>query len=135
MLYGKYTESIRQYLDDNVKKDLEQLYGQELLIKLDKKWVDHQIMVKWMQKFFQYLDRFYVEMESITKLSDQGFKIFKEVIFKPQCDATTSAIITEIQKQREGQSAIDSELMKGTLKIFLELSEDKLAHDGWLPRV
>lgn len=24
--------------------------------------------------------------------------------------------------------------MKGTLKIFLELSEDKLAHDGWLPR-
>lgn len=25
--------------------------------------------------------------------------------------------------------------MKGTLKIFLELSEDKLAHDGWLPRV
>ena len=25
--------------------------------------------------------------------------------------------------------------MKGTLNIFLELSEDKLAHDGWLPRV
>lgn len=25
--------------------------------------------------------------------------------------------------------------MQGTLKIFLELSEDKLAHDGWLPRV
>ena len=25
--------------------------------------------------------------------------------------------------------------MKGTLKIFLELSEDKLAHDGWLPSV
>jgi cullin 1 len=23
MLYGKYTESIRQYLEDNVKKDLE----------------------------------------------------------------------------------------------------------------
>jgi cullin 1 len=86
-----------------VKKDLEKLYGQELLIKLDKKWTDHQIMVKWMQKFFQYLDRFYVEMESITKLHDQGFKIFKEIVFKPQCNSTTEAIINEIQKQREGQ--------------------------------
>ena len=85
-----------------MKKDLEKLYGQELLIKLDKKWADHQIMVKWMQKFFQYLDRFYVEMESITKLHDQGFKIFKEIVFKPQCEATTTAIISEIQKQREG---------------------------------
>ena len=52
ILYGKYTESIKQYLEENVKSDLEKLYGQELLIKLDKKWADHQIMVKWMQKFF-----------------------------------------------------------------------------------
>jgi hypothetical protein len=37
-------------------------------------------------------------MESITQLKDQGFKIFKEVVFKPSCDATTQAIIQEIHK-------------------------------------
>jgi hypothetical protein len=55
-------------------------------------------MVKWMRAFFQYLDRFYVEMHNITKLSDQGFKIFKEEVFQPLCANTTEAIVDEIRK-------------------------------------
>jgi hypothetical protein len=27
ILYGKYTESIKQYLEENVKSDLDKLYG------------------------------------------------------------------------------------------------------------
>ena len=92
MLYEKYTESIRDYLKENIIPELRQLRGPELLIRLNKKWQDHEIMVKWMQRFFAYLDKFYVEMHSIAKLSDQGFKIFKEVVFNPICDEVTKAI-------------------------------------------
>lgn len=71
--------------------------GVELLQKLVSKWKDHEIMVKWMQKTFQYLDKFYVEMHSIPKLHDQGFKIFKEVVFNPISEDITKAILEQVQ--------------------------------------
>lgn len=72
-------------------------------------------MVRWMRAFFQYLDRFYVEMHSTTKLIDQGFKIFKEVIFQPLCKNVTEAMVDEIMKQRAGEEMINVELLKGTV--------------------
>jgi cullin 1 len=37
-------------------------------------------MVRWLKNFFQYLDRFYVEMHNISNLNDQGMKQFKTII-------------------------------------------------------
>jgi len=65
-------------------------------------------MVNWMQKFFQYLDRFYVEMHSIASLNDQGYKIFKEIVFNPLCDKLTTAICNEVKKQRLGQEVMET---------------------------
>ena len=53
-----------------------------LLKELDKRWRNHQVMVRWMQRFFQYLDRFYVDMEAIANLSDQGFIQFRTIVFE-----------------------------------------------------
>ena len=115
LLYGRYGESIRGYLEANVRRDLEALHGAALLTQLNKRWADHEIMVKWMRAFFQYLDRFYVEMHSTTPLSPQGFKIFKEVVFQPLCENTTAAIVAEIGKQRNGEEMLDVGLLKGTV--------------------
>ena len=75
--------------------------------QLTLRWDDHVVMVNWMQKFFQYLDRFYVEMHSIPPLNDQGYKIFKEIVFNPIQDALTRAITDELRKQREGEDMVD----------------------------
>jgi len=104
-------------------------------MELNKKWANHEIMVKWMRAFFQYLDRFYVEMHSATKLSDQGFKIFKEVVFHPLCENSTAAIVEEIRKQRIGEEMIDLELLRASVHIFITLRTGKLAQAGFLPRV
>ena len=48
MLYEKYSESIRNYLKDNIVGQLKASKGVELLTKLVSKWKDHEIMVKWM---------------------------------------------------------------------------------------
>ena len=72
-LYTRYTKSIADYLEKEVRPRLESLEGEALLVELDLRWKNHQIMVKWMQRFFQYLDRFYVDMSSIANLTDQGF--------------------------------------------------------------
>lgn len=96
-----------------------------MLEALKKRWEDHEVMVKWMQRFFQYLDRFYVEMNSITKLSDQGFKIFKEVLFKSIQENTTRAIVEAVAQQRRHEACeVDDELLKGVVKIYQVLSQD-----------
>jgi len=94
-------------------------------------------MVNWMQKFFQYLDRFYVEMHSIASLNDQGYKIFKEIVFNPLCDKLTTAICNEVKKQRLGQEVMETtdEQLRNIVKIYLKLSTGKLANDGFLPRI
>lgn len=73
-------------------------------------------------------------MHSCTKLSDQGYKIFKEVVFHPLCENTTQAIIEEIRKQRNGEQMVELELLKGSIAIYLHLCSGKLAQDGFLPR-
>jgi cullin 1 len=98
ILYQKYTQSIKDYLNNNVVDELKRQNGPELLIILNKRWADHEITVNWMQKFFQYLDRYYVEMHSIASLQDQGYKIFKEIAFNPLCDKLTTAICSQVKK-------------------------------------
>ena len=52
IIYNKYSESFKIYLEQNVRQDLEKLKGTELLAMLIKKWQNHEIMVKWMKSFF-----------------------------------------------------------------------------------
>jgi cullin 1 len=80
-------------------------------------------MVRWMQRFFQYLDRFYVEINSLTPLTDQGYKIFKGVVFQPLIGPITSAILENIRKEREGE-LVDTDLLKKVIDIYLFLSGD-----------
>ena len=71
-LYDRYSKSIKAYLENEVRPRLEPLNGPALLKELDLRWSNHLVMVRWMQRFFCYLDRFYVEMSSIASLTEQG---------------------------------------------------------------
>lgn len=82
-----------------------------------------------MQRFFQYLDRFYVEINSLTPLTDQGFKIFKGVIFQPLIQNIVNAILEDIRKEREGE-LIEVDLLKKVVDIFLFLSSERLTQES-----
>ena len=68
-------------------------------------------MVKWMQRFFQYLDRFYVEMSSIASLTDQGFSQFKAEIFGRMLNPITEAVLLQVETDRKNEE-IDTDLLK-----------------------
>lgn len=86
-----------------------------------------------------YLDKFYVEMHSLANLTDQGYKIFKEVVFNPLCDEVTKSIADYIKQQRIGMDEADilstQDLLRNSVRIYLTLSKDKLVTDGFMPRV
>lgn len=51
-LYKRYTESIKEYLARDVVPRLEGLAGAPLLVELELRWRNHQVMTRWMQRFF-----------------------------------------------------------------------------------
>ena len=125
-LYDRYTKSIRGYLEQQVRPRLEPLSGHDLLKELQLRWTNHQVMVKWMQRFFQYLDRFYVEMSSIASLTDQGFAQFKMEIFGRMQDKITEAVLHQVDTDRRNEP-IDSMQLKQIVSIYTFLSSDKIA--------
>lgn len=129
-MYQKYSDSIKEYLTSAVLPDLQKLAqrddsGDELLEKLHAKWMNHGIMVRWMQRFFQYLDRFYVEINSLTPLTDQGYKIFKGYVFQPLINNITNAVLNAIERERH-EELVDVDILKKTIDIYLFLSSEKL---------
>ena len=83
-------------------------------------------MVKWMQRFFQYLDRFYVEMSSIASLSEQGFAQFKAEIFGRMLNKITDALLQQIEKNRANE-LVDIDLIRKVVSIYSFLSSDKIS--------
>ena len=51
-LYDRYTKSIASYLEREVMPRLQDLSGETLLVELELRWGNHQVMVKWMRHFF-----------------------------------------------------------------------------------
>ncbi len=66
-----------------------------------------------------------MEINSKIPLTDQGYKIFKGVVFGPLIKNITDAIKEDIRREREGE-LVDVDLLKRVVEIFLFLSTDKL---------
>jgi cullin 1 len=105
--------------------------SEAFLEALQRKWENHGVMVRWMQRFFQYLDRFYVEINSLTPLSEQGFKLFKGFVFQPLVSRITSAVLHAITRERH-EELVDVDLLKKTVDIYVYLSSDKLVQESGL---
>jgi len=71
--------------------------GEELLREISDKWQKHEVFIKWMTRFFQYLDRFYIKQNSLTGLADQGYIIFKTIVFQPLLEHIIDAFAHQIK--------------------------------------
>jgi len=67
-------------------------------------------MVRWMQRFFQYLDRFHVKINSLESLTEKGYKIYKNVVFNPLKQHLNEAVLAQIDEER-GQNMIETRLL------------------------
>ena len=56
-LYQRHGEVISNYLTHTVLPALRDRHNEFLLKELTRRWSNHEIMNKWMQRFFMYLDR------------------------------------------------------------------------------
>lgn len=119
-LYQRHGETIERYLTTNVLPALRDKTGQGgtiLLRELQHRWNNHQIMNKWLKKFFTYLDRYYVKHHSLPTLSQAGLRCFRTNIYDEMKQDTTQAILGLINDERNAQ-IIDKSLVKSIVELY-----------------
>mmetsp|Transcript_22385 Transcript_22385/g.52766 ORF Transcript_22385/g.52766 Transcript_22385/m.52766 type:complete len:742 (+) Transcript_22385:152-2377(+) len=119
-LYQRHGQTIEDYLNNTVIPALQDKSGQGgtiLLTELRHRWQNHQIMNKWLKKFFTYLDRYYVKHHSLPTLSQAGLRCFRSVVYDGMKSDVTAAILGLINEEREGK-IVSKELIKSIVELY-----------------
>ena len=124
-LYVRYSESVSLYVQQKVLPALMGKKGVELLEELNRRWMNHKLYIKWMDKIFQYLDRYYVRVRSAEPVSTKGLNIFKSLIFDEISVETTKALLELINEEREGL-AVPEKVLKTVVEMYIELGINSL---------
>eukprot|EP00929_Paragymnodinium_shiwhaense_P111801 TRINITY_DN80084_c0_g1_i1.p1 TRINITY_DN80084_c0_g1~~TRINITY_DN80084_c0_g1_i1.p1 ORF type:complete len:756 (+),score=239.54 TRINITY_DN80084_c0_g1_i1:109-2376(+) len=119
-LYRRYGEAMSDYVQRQVLPALKDKSDIALMQELLKRWSNHKIYVKWMDRFFTYLDRYYVKLQSVEPLHNRGYSIFHQLVFEEVKKDTRAALLRVINQERQGEH-IDQDLVKGVIEMFIDL--------------
>ncbi|XWS42400.1 hypothetical protein CRYUN_Cryun16bG0011400 [Craigia yunnanensis] len=122
-LYEKFRNSLEESILSTVLPTLTNKQGANLLREFVVMWSNYKLMARWLCRFFEYLDRFFIpqhiELESLNNIS---FSCFRDLVFKKLYCRFIEAALTLVNQEREGLQ-IDCILLKNVLDIFLEFSD------------
>ncbi|XP_075483477.1 cullin-1-like isoform X1 [Primulina tabacum] len=119
-LYEKYKESFDAYITSSVLPSLREKHDEFMLRELVNRWANHKVMVRWLSRFFYYLDRYFIARRSLPPLKEVGLACFRDLVYLELRYKARDAVITLIDQEREGEQ-IDRALLKNILDIFVEI--------------
>ncbi|XVF72564.1 hypothetical protein PTKIN_Ptkin12aG0131400 [Pterospermum kingtungense] len=119
-LYDKYREAFEEYITSTVLPSLREKHDEFMLRELVKRWANHKVMVRWLSRFFHYLDRYFIARRSLPALNEVGLTCFHDLVYKEVHAKVRDAVIVLIDKEREGEQ-IDRALLKNVSDIFVEI--------------
>lgn len=91
-----------------------------MLRELVHRWDNHKVMVRWLSRFFNYLDRYFIARRSLPGLREVGLICFRDLVYVEMRHNVKDAVISLIDREREGEQ-IDRALLKNVLGIFVEI--------------
>uniref|UniRef100_A0A0D6QS21 Cullin family profile domain-containing protein n=1 Tax=Araucaria cunninghamii TaxID=56994 RepID=A0A0D6QS21_ARACU len=119
-LYDRYRESFEEYITSMVLPALREKHDEFMLRELVKRWGNHKVMVRWLSRFFNYLDRYFIARRSLPALNEVGLMCFRDLVYQEIRNNVKDAVIALIDREREGEQ-IDRALLKNVLGIFVEI--------------
>ena len=54
--------------------------GEDLIKQYLRQWNNYKILVHWLRRIFDYLDRYYLKHHNMDTLCQTGLKFFKETV-------------------------------------------------------
>ena len=124
-LYDKYQETFEDYINSTVLPSLKEKLDEFMLQELVKSWENHKVMVRWLSRFFHYLDRYFIANRSLRPLNEVGLNCFRDLVYREIKVTTRVVVIGLINKEREGEQ-IDRTLMKNVINIFVEIGMGRM---------
>ncbi|XP_039021407.1 cullin-1-like [Hibiscus syriacus] len=79
-LYNKYKETLDEYITSTVLPPLREKHDEFMLRELAQRWLNHKVMVMWLTRFFQYLDRYFITRRSLPALNVVGMTCFRDLV-------------------------------------------------------
>mmetsp|Transcript_27867 Transcript_27867/g.46836 ORF Transcript_27867/g.46836 Transcript_27867/m.46836 type:complete len:789 (-) Transcript_27867:312-2678(-) len=116
-LYQRHGETISNYLSTSVLPALQGRHAESLLTEFVKRAENHNIMNRWHQKFFMYLDRYHVKYHQLPSLQDAGLKYFKTIVFDDVKKQVTDALVSLVNGERNG-AMTDRELVRKCILVY-----------------
>lgn len=113
-LYSYYKRVIENYCEESVVL-VKGCTGEELLEKLAKLWDKQTILVFWMRRVFQYLDRYFTQScVQYPALFSAALHVFQDCVYDQVKDKCTAAMIDVINRERRGH-----EINQDVIKILV----------------
>ncbi|KAJ3673348.1 hypothetical protein LUZ60_006722 [Juncus effusus] len=119
-LYDKYKLAFEDYIGSMVLPSLREKHDEFMLRELVRRWTNHKIMVRWLSRFFFYLDRYFIARRSLPPLNEVGLTCFRDLVYHEIKGKVKDAVLSLIDQEREGEQ-IDRALLKNILDIFVEI--------------
>lgn len=113
-------------MTDRVVPSLKEKQGEVLLMEAVKRWRDHQIVVRYMGKLFNYLDRYYTKHNNRDSLKDVGLKCYQQLVYESIKKDMAQALLDKVYKERIGEN-IDRSIMKDGVTLFIEMGLNSLS--------
>mmetsp|Transcript_15091 Transcript_15091/g.45575 ORF Transcript_15091/g.45575 Transcript_15091/m.45575 type:complete len:755 (-) Transcript_15091:786-3050(-) len=124
-LYNRYRDVFCVYINESVIPALKDHREDRLLGELHRRWNNHQVMTRWLSRFFNYLDRYYISRHSLDSLSNVGLICFRDQVYSDVKRRARDALLTLIDKEREGEK-IDNMLVKNVLDIYIRVGMETM---------
>ncbi|KAE8009557.1 hypothetical protein FH972_005988 [Carpinus fangiana] len=125
-LYDKYREAFEEYITSTVLPTLKEKHDEFMLRELVRRWLNHKVMVRWLSRFFHYLDRYFIARRSLPALNEVGLACFRDLVYQEVKVNARDAVINLIDKEREGEQ-IDRALLKNAEEC-LKRERDRVSH-------
>eukprot|EP00919_Chromeraceae_sp_WS-2016_P035329 GHVR01083733.1.p1 GENE.GHVR01083733.1~~GHVR01083733.1.p1 ORF type:complete len:523 (-),score=84.91 GHVR01083733.1:612-2180(-) len=103
-LYNYYVKVVDVYCK-GLLPFLIKLKGNELLSAIADKWEKVTILIYWMQRVFQYLDRFYTKLKKDPELFQRGLMCFTEHVYNHIKTPLLLSFMDAIKTHRETGTA------------------------------
>mmetsp|Transcript_9410 Transcript_9410/g.13919 ORF Transcript_9410/g.13919 Transcript_9410/m.13919 type:complete len:757 (+) Transcript_9410:92-2362(+) len=117
-LYKKYGESINNYLSERVVPVLQK--EKNILEEAVRRWNDHKLVVRYMEKLFNYLDMFFTKHNSIDNLKTVGLKAYYTYVYEAIKKNLCEALLEKIEAERNNE-LIERSQMKDGVELFREM--------------
>ncbi|KAJ8499127.1 hypothetical protein OPV22_009679 [Ensete ventricosum] len=120
LLYEKYKKSLMDYIESRVLPPLRSKHDEYLLQELVQRWLNYKVMVRWLSRFFHYLDRYFVTRKSLPPVTEAGMTCFRDLVYEEMKGKIKDVVISLIYQEREGRQ-IDRALLKNVVEIFIQI--------------